>query len=92
MRLIVDETAVGDIDGLLAWIAKDSPLAALQMARKILHTIERLSLFPEMGHRGQDHGTYERRVSATPYLVIYEVRKRPSAVIVIAVLHGARDR
>jgi plasmid stabilization system protein ParE len=37
-------------------------------------------------------GTYEREVSGTPYIVVYEIRKRPSAVRVIAVVHGARDR
>jgi plasmid stabilization system protein ParE len=55
-------------------------------ARRSLH------LFPEMGDEGMDDGTYERGVSGTPYIVVYEVRKKPSAVLVIAVLHGARDR
>jgi len=59
---------------------------------RILKTIVRLSLFPEMGHDSIDDGTYERSVSGTPYIVVYEVRKKPSAVLVIAVLHGARDR
>jgi hypothetical protein len=34
----------------------------------------------------------ERGVSGTPYIVVYEIRKRPSAVLVIAVVHGTRDR
>ena len=55
-------------------------------------TIERLNLFPEMGHEGSDAGTYERGVSGTPYIVVFEVRKKPSALLVIAVMHGSRER
>ena len=92
MRVIIDESAVADIDGLAAWVAKDSPQGARSVVEKILQTIERLALFPEMGHTGRDAGTYERGVSGTPYIIAYEVRKKPSAVLVIAVVHGARDR
>ena len=92
MRVIIEESAVADIDGLAAWVAKDSPQGARSMVENILQTIERLNLFPEMGHEGKEKGTYERGVSGTPYIIVYEVRKKPSAVLVIAVVHGARDR
>ena len=92
MRVIIEESAVADIEGLVAWVAKDSPQGARSMVERILQTIERLALFPEMGHKGRDEGTYERGVSDTPYIVVYEIRKKPSAVLVIAVVHGARDR
>ena len=92
MRVIIEESAVADIDGLVIWVAKDSAQGARSMVEKILQTIERLTLFPEMGHKGLDQGTYERGVSDTPYIVVYEIRKKPSAVLVIAVVHGARDR
>lgn len=92
MRVIIEDTAVADIDGLVAWVAKDSAQRARSTVETILQTIERLSLFPEMGHKGKDKGTYERGVSDTPYIVVYEVRKKPGAVLVIAVVHGARNR
>ena len=92
MRVIIEETAIADVDALAAWIAKDSPQAARVVVEKILHTIARLELFPKMGHEGRDEGTYERGVGSTPYIAVYEVRERPSAVLVIAVVHGARNR
>lgn len=92
MRVIIEESAIADIDGLAAWVAKDSPQSARALVQKILRTIERLELFPEMGHPGRDEGTYERSVSGTPYIVVYEVRKKPSAVLVITLVHGARNR
>jgi plasmid stabilization system protein ParE len=90
MRVIIEESAIADIDGLAAWVAKDSPHGARSMVERILQTIERLNLFPEMGHKRRDEGTYGRGVSGTPYIVVYELRKKPSAVLVIAVVHGAR--
>ena len=92
MRVIIDESAIADIDGLSAWVAKNSPQAARSTVEKILQVIERLNLFPDMGHEGRDKGTYERTVSGTPYIIVYELRRKPSAVLVIAVVHGARDR
>jgi plasmid stabilization system protein ParE len=55
-----------DIDGLAAWVAKDSPQGACFMVENILQTIERLILLPEMGHKGRDKGTYKRGESGTP--------------------------
>jgi plasmid stabilization system protein ParE len=92
MRVILEETAVADIDRLAAWVAKDSPQVARTIVQKILETIERLNLFPELGHEGRDRGTYERTVSGTPYVIVYEIRRKPSAVLVVAVVHGARER
>jgi toxin ParE1/3/4 len=77
---------------LAAWIAKDNPQSGRLVVEKILHTIARLELFPKMGHEGRDEGTYERGVPGTPYIAVYEVREKPSAILVIAVVHGARDR
>ena len=49
MRVIIEESAIADIDGLAAWVAKDSPQGARSVVEKILQTIERLNVFPEMG-------------------------------------------
>ena len=68
MRVIIEETAIADIDALAAWISKDSPRSGQLGVEKILHTIARLELFPKMGHEGRDEGTYERGVPGTPYI------------------------
>ena len=66
MRVIIEESAVADIDGLAAWVAKDSPQGARSTIEKILQTIERLVLFPEMGHAGRDAGTSLPRTGEMP--------------------------
>jgi plasmid stabilization system protein ParE len=92
MRVIIEESAVADIDGLAAWVGKDSPRRGRLVVEQILHTIERLEDFPEIGHAGREEGTYERGVSGTPYIIVYEVGKQPNAVLVISVVHGSRNR
>jgi plasmid stabilization system protein ParE len=63
MRVIIEETAIADIDALAAWIAKDSPQSGRLVVEKILHTIARLELFPKRGMRGE---TKERTSAACP--------------------------
>ena len=75
MKVIIEESAIA------AGVVKDSAQDARLMVQKILQAIERLGLFPEIGHEARAEGTYERGVSDTPYIVVYEVRKTPSAII-----------
>ena len=92
MRVIIDELAVADIDGLAAWIAKDSPKSARETVGWILEAVERLQLLPSMGHPGRALGTYERGVSGTRYVIVYELHKRPTAIVVTAVFHTAQNQ
>jgi toxin ParE1/3/4 len=91
MKVIIDEPAVADIDGLAAWIAKDSPKAARETVERILESIDRLAQFPTMGHPGRANGTLERGVSGTHYVIVYELHKRPTAIVVTAVFHTAQN-
>ena len=92
MRLVVDATAWSDLNYIGAWIAKDSPEAARQVLCKILQTIELLARFPRLARRGRTPGTCERLVAGTPYIVVFELCDNPLAVIIIAIVHGARNR
>lgn len=92
MRVILDGAAIADLEEHVAWIAKESPQAAAATVAKIFQAIERLEIFPRLGHEGRTHGTYERVVSGTPYIIVYELWEKPDAVIVTAIFHGAQDR
>ncbi len=43
-----------------------------------------------MGRPGQVEGT--RELIEYPYIIVYRVREEAREVIVVAVMHGARDR
>ena len=92
MRLIVDKSASKDLDDIGTWIAKDNPGAASRVLLKILQTIEQLSRFPQLSRSGRAHGTRERVVAGTSYIVVFEIWDSPATVVVTAIAHGARNR
>lgn len=92
MRLVVDAAAWRDLDDIGSWIAKDRPAAARAVLLNILRTIEQLQHFPRMARPGRAKGTYERVVSSTPYIVVFQLWQNPPVLVVVAVVHGARKR
>jgi addiction module RelE/StbE family toxin len=91
MKLIFDDRALGDLEGIYHWIAQDSPKSAKAVIDRIFASTELLASFPYMGRSGRDEGTREWVVPRLPYIVIYEVSEASDEVIVIAVFHGAQD-
>jgi toxin ParE1/3/4 len=89
---MVGVAAWDDLNQIGAWIGKDNPRTARAILERILQTIEQLQAFPGLSRRGRAHGTYERVVSGTPYVIVFEIRKEPAAVVIVAVAHGAQDR
>ena len=55
-------------------------------------TIERLQYFPRLARPGRVSGTFERLVAGTPYIVVFELWTKPTAIVITAVVHGARNR
>jgi addiction module RelE/StbE family toxin len=91
MKLIFDDRALGDLEGIYHWIAQDSPRSAKAVIDRIFASTELLASFPHMGRSGRDEGTREWVVPRLPYIVVYEVHEASDEVIVIAVFHGAQD-
>ena len=92
MRLIFEEDAIEDLQGIFNWIATDNPRAAERLIGRIFHKLELLLLpgFARMGRIGIDPGTYE--LIERPYIIVYEVREDTAEVVVLGVFHGAQDR
>ena len=92
MRLVVDATAWQDLDDIGRWIAKDSPEAARRVLATILQTLEMLAHFPLLARPGRVRNTYERRVIGTSFIVVFEMWAEPAAIVIIGIVHGARNR
>jgi toxin ParE1/3/4 len=92
MRLIIRDEAARDLDDILDWISQENPSAAVAVVRRIRNKLD-LLLHPElaqMGRPGRDEGT--RELIEHPYIIVYEANEEAEEVIVLAVLHGARNR
>ena len=92
MKLIYDDQALADLEGIFGWIAQDSPATAKIVIERLFSSTELLMSFPFMGHAGRDPDTFEWAVPRLPYIVVYEVDRVQEHVVVTAVLHGAPDR
>jgi toxin ParE1/3/4 len=90
MKLVIRDEAAQDLDDILDWISPDNPAAAVALVRRIRKRFDGL-LSPELAQTGrQDQGT--RELIEYPYVIVYEVDEKADEVIILAVLHGARDR
>ena len=92
MKLVFDDLALADLEGIYNWIAKDNAAVALKVVERLFASVEHLAAFPRMGHAGRDEGTLEWVVPRLPYIVVYEIHRERDEVIVVAVVHGAQDR
>ncbi len=92
MRVILRESALEDLDRIHAWIAKDNPSAANNMVARIRDRISFLEVdaLAHMGRPGLVAGT--RELSEHPYIIVYTSRGPQSEIVVLAIMHGARDR
>ena len=66
MKALVRDAAYGNLEDIFAWIARDDPTSAARVIDLIIENIERLALFPRMGHAGRVAGTLEWVVPSLP--------------------------
>ena len=86
MRVVWSRRAVGHLQALRDYIAKDSDQNAALVAERILHSVELLQTQPDMGRPGRVLGTRELVVPNTPYIIPYRVKR--GHLELIAVFHG----
>lgn len=92
MKIVFASHAEDDLDGIFAWIAKDNPIDARRMIERIEDRIYQLDhpALSQLGHLGAVAGTLELVVAS--YIVVYKITKKPERVVILSVVHGARNR
>lgn len=86
LNVVWSPRAVGHLEALRAYIARENPKAASRIAAKILTNVSYLAKFPHLGRPGRIPGTREMVIVETPYILPYRVRK--GSIEIIAVFHG----
>jgi toxin ParE1/3/4 len=86
-QVIWSSEAIGDIEAIASYIARDSPSYAAAMVRKLLEEIRQLSNDPFAGnHVFESDETNLREVLTYSYRVIYQIEEE--TVIVTTVVHS----
>jgi toxin ParE1/3/4 len=89
VKLIWLRQAKNDLGGAVDYIASRNPAAAGQLFQDIREKTGLLPDQPGLGRPGRVHGT--RELIVYPYIVAYTVKTDLDAVVILRVLHGARQ-
>ena len=87
----VSPEAEQDLDEMELWLTENwGPLAAANIIEAVLDRIAALADMPLAGAPRPEFGETVRFVTASRYLIDYEVSERD--LTVLRILHGAQDR
>ena len=93
MNAAIRESAHADIERIYAHIVADGrPRTAATVVERLIAAIERLGLFPRIGHEGREPGTFEWVVRSLPYIIVYEIDVLADLLTVLAVYDGRQNR
>jgi toxin ParE1/3/4 len=81
--------AASDLAEIWAFIAADSPPAADAFVQQIIGKFEPLRQFPELGAAREQLAPGLRALPYRDYVIYYLAE--PDALVIVRVLHGARD-
>jgi toxin ParE1/3/4 len=90
--VVLLQSALDDLEGVVMYIAKDSIRSAVQIHGRIIAAAHRLSEFPMMGRAVPDEKISRRgfrMVGVGKYLLFYKVYEK--RVVILRVIHGMRD-
>lgn len=90
MRYRISRLADRDLEKIWLHIASDNPDAADRVDEELHSAMKMLAMMPGMGHRRSDvEDSRYRFWKVFSYLIAYRVER--SVLIVVRVIHGARD-
>jgi toxin ParE1/3/4 len=103
MKLRFTPRAAEDIAAIADYIRAHNPSAARQVRAAILHSLQNLVLFPQVGRaQAVDVSAVARRAEAEgvrklvtrkyPYLVYYRLDEAADEIIILTIQHPARER
>lgn len=92
MKLRFTPRATRDLDTIADYVRAHNLAAAQNVRAAILHSLQNLLLFPEVG-RSQSVGGVRKLVTRKyHYLIYYTVNQSAEAIVILSVQHPARER
>src|SRR5262252_5135001 len=69
MRVRYRRRALLDVENIYDYIKERNERAATEVVARIRYAVNRLGMWPHIGHRGRIEGTYEFLVLGLPYII-----------------------
>jgi toxin ParE1/3/4 len=92
MKLRFTPRAAQDLAAIADYIRARNPAAAQQVRAAILHSLQNLVLFPQVGRAQTVEGVRKLVTRKYPYLVYYTVDETAEEIIILTIQHPARER
>jgi toxin ParE1/3/4 len=90
VKVVWSETALGQLDEIFAYIARDNPAAATKVASRIRATADLLATTPRIGRTTDRPGIFVLTMARYPYVIFYRLIPRKGQVRVIRIRHTSR--
>lgn len=89
--VVLARSAEADLEGIVSFVARDNPEAALRLGRALVTALRNLEIFPRLGRVVPEFGHEDlRELVKQPYRIIYPVNAAAERIEVIRFWHGAR--
>ena len=92
MKLRFTPRATQDLIDIADYIRERNPAASLRVRTAILDSLQNLSLFPEIGRKQTVQGVRKLVTRKYPYLVYYRFDPVTAEIVILTILHSARER
>jgi toxin ParE1/3/4 len=92
MKLRFAPRATADLAAIADYIRAHSPSAARRVRAAILHSLQNLVLFPEVGRRQTVEGVRKVVTRKYPYIVYYTLDQSAEEIVILTIQHPARER
>jgi toxin ParE1/3/4 len=92
MKLRFTPRATQDLAAIADYIHERNPTAARNVRAAILHSLQNLVLFPEVGRRQTVEGVRKLVTRKYPYLVYYTIDQAAEEIVILTIQHPARKR
>ena len=92
MKLRFTPRATQDLIDIADYIGERNPTASLRVRTAILDSLQNLSLFPEIGRKQTVQGVRKLITRRYPYLVYYRFDRATEEIVILTILHPARQR
>jgi plasmid stabilization system protein ParE len=92
MKLRFTPRATQNLAEIADYIHANNPAAAQNVRAAILHSLQNLVLFSEVGQRQAVEGVRKLVTRKYPYLVYYTVDQAAEEIVILTLQHPARER
>lgn len=90
MKVHWTDTALGHLEAIFAYIARDSEEYALRTVDRLTRRSRQIGNFPQSGRRVPEYDVEQiREVVEGSYRIIYYIK--PNRIDILAVIHGSRN-